>query len=138
MLCGSLPTTRKRVETDGGERNDDQFIIGRETPTHSACGLIGVLLRALLFGGYVANSHGQPIPGEFLAIWSAGQMAAWGHASDAYDIQLLHQLQVHDTGIPFGGYFMWLFPPPFFLIAALLAHLLAIFRSKAAAIKYSG
>lgn len=86
-------------------------------------GLIGVLLRALLFGGYVANSHGQPIPGEFLAIWSAGQMAAWGHASDAYDIQLLHQLQVHDTGIPFGGYFMWLFPPPFFLIAALLAHL---------------
>lgn len=86
-------------------------------------GLIGILLRAVLFGGFLVNSHGQPLPGEFLAFWSAGQMAASGHPADAYDIQLLHQLQVQDTGVPFGGYFMWLFPPPFFLVAALLAQL---------------
>jgi hypothetical protein len=86
-------------------------------------GLLGVLLHSALLGDYIVNGQGHPMPGEFLAIWSAGQMAAAGHAVDAYNARLLHQLQIADTQVPFGGYFMWLFPPPFLLVAAVLATL---------------
>ena len=86
-------------------------------------GLLGVLIHSVLLGGFIVDNHGQPMPGEFLALWSAGQMAAAGHGVDAYDARLLHQLQIADTQTPFGGYFMWLFPPPFLLVAAVLAEL---------------
>jgi len=86
-------------------------------------GLLGVLLHSVLLGGYIVDSQGRPMPGEFLAVWSAGQMATAGNAVDAYDAILLHQLQIVDTQRSFGGYFMWLFPPPFLLVAALLAEL---------------
>jgi arabinofuranan 3-O-arabinosyltransferase len=86
-------------------------------------GLLGVLLHSVLLGGYIANSEGHPMPGEFLAIWSAGQLAAAGHAVDSYDARLLHQAQIADTQTPFGGYFMWLCPPPFLLVAAALSTL---------------
>jgi Glycosyltransferase family 87 len=86
-------------------------------------GLIGVLLHSVFLGGYVANSHGRPLPGEFLAIWSAGQMMAQGNAAGAYDSYLLHQQQVMDVGYPFAGHFMWLFPPLFLLVAVALAQL---------------
>jgi len=86
-------------------------------------GLIGVPLHSVLLGGYIANSHGRPIPGEFLAVWSAGQMMAQGKGACAYDVNLLHQQQVTDVGYPFAGRFMWLFPPLFLLIAVVLAQL---------------
>ncbi len=86
-------------------------------------GLLGVLVHSVLLGGYIVDNQGRPMPGEFLALWSAGQMATAGHAVDAYDARLLHQLQIADTQTVFGGYFMWLFPPPFLLAAALLSEL---------------
>jgi arabinofuranan 3-O-arabinosyltransferase len=86
-------------------------------------GLLGVFLHSALLGGYIVDNQGHPMPGEFLAVWSAGQMAASGHAVESYDARLLHQVQIADTQTPFGGYFMWLFPPPFLLVAAALSAL---------------
>lgn len=85
--------------------------------------LVGSLVHAVLFGGLITDSHGRPLSGDFLAFWSAGQMFASGHAAAAYDPEILHRLQIQDSGQFSATYYPWDYPPLFLFVAFLLAQL---------------
>lgn len=64
---------------------------------------------------------GRPLGTDFSNVWSAGRMAfdgraaaAWNWSAQAAEQRAIH----HDPDVPFYG---WHYPPPFLLIAALLA-----------------
>jgi len=85
--------------------------------------LAGSLIHWGLFGGIIVDSQGRPLSGDFLAFWSAGQLFASGHAAAAYDPQILHALQVQDSGQVSATYYPWDYPPLFLFVALLLAQL---------------
>lgn len=64
---------------------------------------------------------GRPLGTDFSNVWSAGRMALHGAAPDAWDWSKHYAVQQathRDANIPFYG---WHYPPPFLLVAALLA-----------------
>lgn len=90
-----------------------------------------ILLAATIIGlGYLfATAHGtvdslgRPLGTDFSNVWTAGHMADQGRAAQAWDWPTQHQVQKavhHDADIPFYG---WHYPPPFLIIATLLAQL---------------
>ncbi|MEK7343677.1 MAG: glycosyltransferase family 87 protein [Pseudomonadota bacterium] len=90
-----------------------------------------ILLAATIIGlGYLfATSHGtvdslgRPLGTDFSNVWTAGHMADQGRAAQAWDWPTQHQVQKavhHDADIPFYG---WHYPPPFLILATLLAQL---------------
>ena len=90
-----------------------------------------ILLAATIIGiGYLfATAHGtvdalgRPLGTDFSNVWTAGWMADQGRAAAAWDWSTQHAVQKqihHDPHIPFYG---WHYPPPFLLIASLLAKL---------------
>lgn len=90
-----------------------------------------LMLAATLIGLCVlfAGSHGtvdplgRPLGTDFSNVWTAGWMADHGRASEAWDWPTQHAVQKqvhHDPSIPFYG---WHYPPPFLIIATLLAQL---------------
>ena len=90
-----------------------------------------ILLAATIIGiGYLfATAHGtvdilgRPLGTDFSNVWTAGWMADQGRAAEAWDWSTQHAVQKqihHDPQIPFYG---WHYPPPFLLIASLLAKL---------------
>jgi len=89
------------------------------------CGAATLLSLAWLF----ATAHGtlddwgRPLGTDFSDVWAAGRMALDGHAADAWNWRLHYAAQQSAHGsadVPFYG---WHYPPPFLLVAALLATL---------------
>lgn len=69
------------------------------------------------------DAWGRPIGTDFSNVWAAGWMAGHGQAAAAWHWPSHHAVQqaLHGrTGIPFYG---WHYPPPFLLVAGLLAML---------------
>ncbi len=67
------------------------------------------------------DAWGRPLGTDFSDVWTAGQMALDGRAPAAWDWAAHYQVQqaAHgDAHVPFYG---WHYPPPFLLLAALLA-----------------
>lgn len=67
------------------------------------------------------DSLGRPLGTDFSNVWTAGWMADHGRAPEAWDWPTQHDVQKqvhHDPAIPFYG---WHYPPPFLIIATLLA-----------------
>jgi hypothetical protein len=67
------------------------------------------------------DSYGRPLGTDFSNVWAAGRMAIDGRAALAWDWPThfaVQQAVHHKADIPFYG---WHYPPPFLLIAALLA-----------------
>jgi hypothetical protein len=67
------------------------------------------------------DSLGRPLGTDFSNVWTAGQMADHGRAAAAWDWPTHYAVQKqvhHDPAIPFYG---WHYPPPFLIIATLLA-----------------
>jgi hypothetical protein len=67
------------------------------------------------------DSFGRPLGTDFSNVWTAGRMALDGKAALAWDWPAHYAVQQathHKADIPFYG---WHYPPPFLLIAALLA-----------------
>ncbi|EQB33688.1 glycosyltransferase family 87 protein [Sphingobium ummariense] len=90
-----------------------------------------LMLAATVIGLSVlfAGSHGtvdplgRPLGTDFSNVWTAGWMADHGRASEVWDWPTQHAVQKqvhHDPSIPFYG---WHYPPPFLIIATLLAQL---------------
>ncbi|WP_336972628.1 glycosyltransferase family 87 protein [Sphingobium aromaticiconvertens] len=79
-------------------------------------------LSVLLWGSHgTVDSLGRPLGTDFSNVWTAGWMADHGQAAAAWDWSAHHGVQKaahHDPHIPFYG---WHYPPPFLIIAALLA-----------------
>jgi hypothetical protein len=78
---------------------------------------------AYLFWGShgTVDAFGRPLGTDFSNVWAAGHMALGNDAAKAWDWPSHYAVQQathHDPKIPFYG---WHYPPPFLLIAALLA-----------------
>jgi Glycosyltransferase family 87 len=93
-----------------------------------AYSLILLAVCVLAMVGWIAVSHhlidrnGKPIGTDFSSFYAAGRLALDGHAADAYVPALQHarEQQMFGAHTPF---FIWLYPPVFFLVAAPLAML---------------
>jgi hypothetical protein len=90
-----------------------------------ASGAISLLLLVYLFvtASGTVDVYGRPLGTDFSNVWTAGRMALDGQAVAAWDWESHHAIQkaTHQRqDIPFYG---WHYPPPFLLVAALLAQL---------------
>ena len=90
---------------------------------------VSLALTCLSILYLLATSHGtldawgRPLGTDFSNVWTAGQMALDGRAPEAWNWAAHYQVQqaAHgDPGVPFYG---WHYPPPFLLLATLLATL---------------
>lgn len=88
---------------------------------------LSLAVTVLVLGYLVATAtgtldrFGRPLGTDFSNVWSAGQMALEGRAAEAWDWAAHHRVQrkIHDSAsVPFFG---WHYPPPFLLVASLLA-----------------
>ena len=85
-----------------------------------AATIIGLLAIVLTAHGTV-DALGRPVGTDFSNVYSAGWMADHGRAPDAWDWPAEHAMQkvIHkDPNTPLYG---WHYPPPFLIIATLLA-----------------
>jgi arabinofuranan 3-O-arabinosyltransferase len=74
-------------------------------------------------GGWILDAAGRPMNTDFIAVFAAGRMALDGHPAGAYDPNLHMAMEAAITGSPIVGYNSWPYPPPFMMVAALLAML---------------
>lgn len=84
---------------------------------------IAIMMFLFLTGHETLDSFGRPLGTDFSNVWTAGQMANEGRAAQAWDWNTQYSVQqkLHGSSqIPFYG---WHYPPPFLLLAALLAGL---------------
>ena len=58
---------------------------------------------------------------DFVNVWAAGKLVLDGHPALAYDWDIEKQVELALLTRDFIGYFAWHYPPPFLLVAALLA-----------------
>ncbi|MCP1470801.1 hypothetical protein J3E64_002494 [Sphingobium sp. OAS761] len=102
----------------------DRFITRARVRVAAWCVLASTLigLMALFVTAHgTVDSLGRPLGTDFSNVWTAGLMADQGRAADAWDWPTHHEVQKqvhHDPDIPFYG---WHYPPPFLIIAGLLA-----------------
>jgi Glycosyltransferase family 87 len=92
-----------------------------------AVSLISLMTTLVMMGGLFATSHGtvdalhRPLGTDFSNVWTAGRMALDHKAAAAWDwpAHFAVQQELHkNPDIPFYG---WHYPPPFLLVAMLLA-----------------
>jgi Glycosyltransferase family 87 len=98
---------------------------GRVIRVAGICGIISALCIIVLF----ATSHGtldykgRPLGTDFSDVWTAGKMAVDGSAAKIWswpDHFAVQRLVHHKADVEFYG---WHYPPPFLLVAWLLAQL---------------
>ncbi len=79
-------------------------------------------LTVLFIGAHgTLDAAGRPLGTDFSNVWTAGWMADHGRAPLAWNWPAHRAVQIathHDRAVPFYG---WHYPPPFLLVAALLA-----------------
>jgi hypothetical protein len=71
---------------------------------------------------WIFDENGLGFPTDFVSVWSAGKLVLDGHPALAYDWDIQKQIQVAVLGQSYEGNFAWHYPPPFLLVASLLAH----------------
>jgi hypothetical protein len=81
---------------------------------------LGCLVLMLRDHVWVIDVHGKPIVTDFLAFWVAGRETLGASAATVYDPRAFHAAQVAEIGHEFRVYLLWLYPPVFFLVVALL------------------
>jgi hypothetical protein len=81
------------------------------------------LAASLLYGTWLIDPGGRPIPTDFVNVWAAGHLALEGRPAEAYDWAIHKQVEDAVIGYSFEGYYAWLYPPAFLLVASLLATL---------------
>jgi hypothetical protein len=93
------------------------------------------IVYALATAHGTLDPQGRPLGTDYSNVQAAGLMALDGHAAQAWDWSAHHQVQraLHDD--PNVGFYGWHYPPPFLLVAGLLAllpYLAALFVWQAA------
>jgi len=87
-----------------------------------AATLIGLAYLFATAHGTV-DSLGRPLGTDFSNVWTAGWMADQGQAAQAWNWPVHYEVQKaihHNPAIPFYG---WHYPPPFLILATLLAQI---------------
>src|SRR6218665_3814997 len=86
--------------------------------------LTGLSILYLLVTSHgTLDAWGRPLGTDFSNVWAAGQMALDGRAPAAWDWAQHYQVQQAAHGDPNVPFYGWHYPPPFLLLAALLATL---------------
>ncbi|WP_270937894.1 glycosyltransferase family 87 protein [Falsiroseomonas oryzae] len=80
-----------------------------------------VLAVSALTRRWLVDAQGHPVPGDFVAFWSAGRLVLEGRAADAYDWALHKAVQVAAIGRDFHGHFAMHNPPAFLLLVTPFA-----------------
>jgi hypothetical protein len=65
--------------------------------------------------------HAGSGPTDFVAVWAAGHLVLDHQPQAAYDWSAHKAVEDLAAGSAFTGYYPWLYPPPFLLVAAALA-----------------
>lgn len=60
-------------------------------------------------------------PNDFVGVWAAGRLALDGQPQAAYDWSAHKAVEDLAAGSAFAGSFPWFYPPPFLLVASVLA-----------------
>lgn len=81
------------------------------------------LVISAISGQWILDSTGLGIPTDFANVYAAGKLVLEGHSAVAYDWDAHKRVEEIVLGQNFEGYFGWHYPPPFLLIAAMLAKL---------------
>ncbi|MEJ7926530.1 glycosyltransferase family 87 protein [Sphingobium sp. AN641] len=82
--------------------------------------VIGLAILFLSADGTV-DGLGRPLGTDFSNVWTAGWMADHGRAADAWNWPMQHEVQKQVHGNPAIPFYGWHYPPPFLIIATLLA-----------------
>ena len=95
---------------------------------HLACfGLlianIAYLAALAIAHGWILDDRGAPIHTDFTSVYAAGRLALEGNAAAAYDWTLHYLAENAVSAHSAVDYLGWHYPPPFLMIAALLATL---------------
>ncbi len=85
-------------------------------------GYAACLLMAFTSHIWLLDSHGHPVPFDFLVFWSAGRLALAGHASAVFDLHLLRAAEISTVGHTFKNILPWPYPPIFLFVAMSLAN----------------
>jgi hypothetical protein len=95
----------------------------RRFATLSLVATIAMVAYLFLTAHGTVDSFGRPLGTDFSNVWTAGRMVLEGRASLGWDWSAhfaVQQAVHHEANIPFYG---WHYPPPFLLVATLLAFL---------------
>jgi hypothetical protein len=95
------------------------------------------ILYLLITSHGTLDAWGRPLGTDFSDVWTAGRMALDGRAPDAWNWAAHYQVQQAVHGDPHVPFYGWHYPPPFLLLASLLAclpYLAALFVWQAASL----
>lgn len=87
-----------------------------------ALGLVGSILWMAVTASGTLDGVGRPLGTDFSNVWTAGSMAAEGRAADVWSWDYHFNVQRELHGKSDVDVFGWHYPPPFLLIATLLAY----------------
>jgi len=101
------------------------------------CGLVSVAILGYLLGSAkgTLDYGGRPLGTDFSQVWTAGRMVLDGRAAEVWSWDAHRAVQEAFHGPALKEWYGWHYPPPFLLVAALLAampYLLALFVWQAA------
>jgi hypothetical protein len=83
----------------------------------------GFLAALILDHAWIVGAAGKPFHTDFTSVYAAGRLALDGHAATAYDWTLHYAAENAVVAHDYAAYLGWHYPPPFLMIAALLATL---------------
>lgn len=88
-------------------------------------GLVSIAILSFLIGtsSGTLDYLGRPIGTDFSQVWTAGRMALDGQAADVWNWDKHFAVQRALHGSRLVEYYGWHYPPPFLLLAAMLATL---------------
>lgn len=86
-------------------------------------GTSGVMLFLFIGAHGSVDMFGRPLGTDFSNVWAAGWMANHGEAAQAWNWPAHYRVQQWAHGRPDIPFYGWHYPPPFLMIASLLARL---------------
>jgi hypothetical protein len=81
------------------------------------------LLAMFAEGYWIMQPDGSGTDADFVNVWAAGRLTRDGQPAAAYDWTLHKVAEEAAVGRTLGVYYPWFYPPPFLLVASLLASL---------------
>ncbi len=72
---------------------------------------------------WIVDAGGTPVHTDFTSVYAAGRLALAGRPAAAYDWNVHHAAENAVVAHDYSAYLGWHYPPPFLMVAALLATL---------------
>ncbi len=82
---------------------------------------VAYLVTQIFGRNWILDGTGRPIHTDFTSVYAAGRLVREGHPAAAYDWTLHYAAENAVVAHPQAAYLGWHYPPPFLLIAGLLA-----------------